>query len=164
MDISKILAGIKGKVLDAANFELLQSAYDLQEQNITQLRQNNDALSESQGILKSKTESLEQENENLRAKIAELETQLAELNPSDNAGGLSKAALSILHYCKRSDSTGFAAELVGHMTELGNIESAAAIDELEKNALAIMSSIGMEGTHYSLTDAGKQYVLKMSGE
>lgn len=51
MDISKILGDLKGKVLDAAHFELLKHAYDLQEENIKQLKTNNDALRENNQLL-----------------------------------------------------------------------------------------------------------------
>ncbi len=38
MEITAILNEIKGKVLDATHFELLKHAYDLQNQNIHQLK------------------------------------------------------------------------------------------------------------------------------
>lgn len=161
MEISKILAGIKGKVLDAANFELLQSAYELQENNLSQLKQNNEAITESQGLLKEKSAQLEKENESLRAKVAELEAQLAAANPDGDNGGLSKAAISILQMLIENDSTRFIGERVSGITGLTNIESAAAIDELEENGLARATAGTYEGVEYSLTDSGKRYVLKM---
>ena len=41
----QILAGLKDKVLDASHFDILRHAYELQNQNIEQLKTNNDALS-----------------------------------------------------------------------------------------------------------------------
>jgi len=46
MEILSILAGLKDKVLDAAHYELLRGAYELQSKNIEQLQINNDALKE----------------------------------------------------------------------------------------------------------------------
>ena len=69
MDISKILSDIKGKVLDAANFDLLMHAYDLQNENIKQLKNNNQALKENNDLLKEKVENLEEENQSLRKSV-----------------------------------------------------------------------------------------------
>ena len=54
MDVLSVLNGIKGKVLDAANHDLLRRAYDLQNDNIEQLKSNNDALRESNSMHKER--------------------------------------------------------------------------------------------------------------
>ena len=53
-DVLKILSDIKGKALDAVNFELLKRTYELQNKNIEQLKNNNEALKESINLLKEK--------------------------------------------------------------------------------------------------------------
>ena len=69
MDISRILNDIKGKALDAAHFDLLKHAYDLQNENIEQLKSNNQALRESNDLLAEKVKRLEKENESLRRSV-----------------------------------------------------------------------------------------------
>ena len=49
---------IKGKVLDAANFEILKSAYEMQEKNIEQLKTSNEALKDNNQALNEKFDSL----------------------------------------------------------------------------------------------------------
>src|SRR5688572_26032865 len=60
MDVISILNGIKGKVLDAAHFDLLRSAYDLQNENIEQLKSNNEAIRENNILLRNASETLKQ--------------------------------------------------------------------------------------------------------
>ena len=70
MDIVQLLTLIKGKVLDATNFELLKNAYELQKQNNDQLKENNDALKESNSLFKEKLAHLENEKNELREQIS----------------------------------------------------------------------------------------------
>ena len=42
MDVIAILQTLKGKVLDATHFDMLKHAYELQDQNLKQLKTNND--------------------------------------------------------------------------------------------------------------------------
>lgn len=69
MDILKILDGVKGKVLDAAHFELLKHAYELQEHNISQLKTNNAALKESNELLKERSKGIEDKVEQLEEEL-----------------------------------------------------------------------------------------------
>jgi cell division protein FtsB len=62
MDIIDILGAIKGKVLDVSHFDLLINAYELLNQNIVQLKDNNDALRVSSELLKQKIKELNDEN------------------------------------------------------------------------------------------------------
>lgn len=83
VDIPAILANIKDKVLDATHFELLQHAYDLQNQNVEQLTRNNEALRESNELLKGEVARLKVENESSRITIESLKSRLAAL-PNDS--------------------------------------------------------------------------------
>ncbi|EHF7843799.1 hypothetical protein J3Y18_003593, partial [Salmonella enterica] len=68
---------VKGKVLDAAHFELLKHAYELQEHNISQLKTNNAALKESNELLKERSKGIED-------KVEQLEDELHQVNGIDN--------------------------------------------------------------------------------
>ena len=93
MDMLAILSGIKGKVLDAHNFDLLKRVYDLQNENIEQLKSNNEALKEKNGLLEEKAALLKKDNESLKATIETLKSRLAAL---PNAGELSEDEKRIL--------------------------------------------------------------------
>lgn len=69
MDISKILSDIRGKVLDAEHFDSLMHAYDLQNENIKQLQNNNKALRESNERLQEEVNRLKIENESMRKSV-----------------------------------------------------------------------------------------------
>ena len=79
MDTLKILGDIKGKVLDAAHFDLLKHAYELQEKNIEQLKSNTEALKESNEQYKEKLYKLEQEIKKLQKLITDYELRLEKL-------------------------------------------------------------------------------------
>lgn len=80
MDISKILVDLKGKVLDAAHFDLLKHAYDLQEENIKQLKTNNNALRESNQLLQDEVSVLKK----LRDDLANENSVVRAMFPSDD--------------------------------------------------------------------------------
>ena len=50
-EIIKILEQLKQKGLDVVQVELLKNAYDLQNRNLAQLKENNTALRESHDLL-----------------------------------------------------------------------------------------------------------------
>ena len=52
MDAISLLSGLKNKVLDAKNYDLLKRTYDLQNQNIEQLKTSNTAFKENNERLK----------------------------------------------------------------------------------------------------------------
>jgi FtsZ-binding cell division protein ZapB len=69
MDVIAILTGLKGKALDLRDIELLKHAYELQDQNIKQLKENNDALRDAVAIAQDRVTSLEQENTELQNQV-----------------------------------------------------------------------------------------------
>ena len=82
MDISKILVDLKGKVLDSAHFDLLKHAYDLQEENIKQLKTNNDALKESNQLLQDEVSALKKVKDDLASENSIVRAMF----PSDDIG------------------------------------------------------------------------------
>jgi len=164
MDIGKILGEIKGKVLDAAHFELLQNAYELQRQNIEQLKENNAAIKEKSSLLNEKAEHLSKENEELKARIEELEAQIQKVTSSTEPNSLSEVATTILKKCIERDVTDFYVNQMIDELPYSRMESEIAIDELKELKLIRLSSAGSNGVNYRVTNAGKKFALGMSQE
>ena len=157
MDITKILSTIKGKVLDATNFELLANAYDLQQQNITQLKENNTAIKDNNALLKEKLEHTEQTIRKQAVKIEELKSQ--QTIPQET---LSDDEVSILRTCIEHDKTDFTESWVQSLTKIGNVKLETALEELcEKDFLSYSHSIMGEESSYYLTTEGKKVALSL---
>ena len=62
----ELLKGLKVAVLDAANYERLESAFALLEKNWNEVKKNNELLKERDEILTAKVADLVTENEKLR--------------------------------------------------------------------------------------------------
>lgn len=75
MDIVAILQGLKGKVLDLKDIELLKHTYDLQDQNQKQLKTNNDALRENAELVREKITRLQTEIDRLSAENQQLRAE-----------------------------------------------------------------------------------------
>lgn len=97
MDVTSVLQSVKGKVLDAAHFELLKHAYGLQEENITQLKSNNEALKESNLLLQDKIKKLEVQSAELEQKLGEASSTVQRLQPpASSKNSLSAPAHAVL--------------------------------------------------------------------
>lgn len=158
MDIGKLLSDLKGKVLDASHFDLLKHAYELQEQNIIQLKSNNDALRESNDLLKEKLssytkkiEDLEEENLNLSKTVrSQAESETENIVLSDNA-------MTILKKIIQQDVTDFYQNAIIDVLGMGRITTQAALDELsEKGLIDCMTARHGYGLHYHLTNKAKK--------
>jgi len=159
MDIGKLLGGLKGKVLDASHFELLKHAYDLQEQNIVQLKSNNAALKESNELIKEKSgnyleelEFFKKENDQLSKIVnkAKKESETDTIVLSDNA-------IKLLQRVIHDDVTDFYQNAIVDAVDLTRIEVEAALDELsEKDLISAMSARRGYGLHYHLTSKAKK--------
>ena len=164
MDIVKILSDLKGKVLDATHFELLQSAYELQNENITQLKENNEAIKETNGFLNEKIERLNSEKIDLQSTVEHLEAKLASI-PAEGEVGLSATAIDILRKCIEQDITDFDLNRIIPQLSYSRLQTEAAIDELEEKDLIQLGSVGMDsGPNYYITPEGKKQALKLSNE
>ena len=159
MDIGKLLSSLKGKVLDANHFELLKHAYDLQEQNIVQLKSNNAALKESNDILKEKTSNLAEEIDLIRKENERL-SSLVKVQKEDGTPEkivLSDNAISVLQRILHEDVTDFYQNAIVDVMEISRIETEAALDELsEKELISSMTVRSGYGRHYHLTKKAKQ--------
>lgn len=159
MDILSILSGLKGKVLDAAHFELLQSAYELQSQNISQLKENNEAIKESNALLNDKIQQLTKENEELQGNIYNLKSQIPQ---AENE--ISNVALALLNKCVEIDATDFYVDEMASHIPCTKMEFEAAIEELEEIKFLEFSINDPSGDNYIITRNGKKYILQLSSD
>lgn len=159
MDILGILQALKGKVLDATHFELLKHAYELQNENLQQLKSNNDALKESNDLFKDKILRLEAEVGRLRATIEELEKKAPVAAPVSGYSPSAAAAAILEQYVKSDELRLYDEQLFG-MIKMSKIEIEAGLDELQMHNLIDIGAVGSRGANYFLTEEGKQFVLK----
>ena len=159
MDIGKLLGNLKGKVMDANHFELLKHAYDLQEQNIIQLKNNNAALKESNELYKEKDASyiekinfLEEENLTLSEAVKAIK-----IPKEDDKIVLSENAAKILECIVQSDATDFYQNQIVDVVGIGKINAEAGLDELSNYGLVrCVSAHRHYGLHYHLTEKAKR--------
>lgn len=157
MDISSILSGLKDKVLDAAHFELLKSAYQLQEQNIAHLKSNNEAHRESVNLQHEKIERLERERDCLAVEVEKLRAELEAHEPPGTADELSEESEAVMGAFLSRDATTLDEHTIRQHVGFGKIELNAAIDELKEYELISLGSISMNGPpKYRLSDKGKK--------
>jgi hypothetical protein len=157
MDILGVLQALKGKVLDAAHFELLKHAYELQDENLRQLKNNNDALRENNELSKDKATRLEAENKALRRKVEVLETDRPK-GPAPEVE-LSLAANTILEKFKELDKTDLYDEDLFKWLDMTRIEIETGLDELQNLGLIDIAGYGQQGNNYYLTEKGKRFIL-----
>lgn len=157
MGVLDILSDVKGKVLDSVHFDMLESAYQLQEENILQLKSNNEALKENNGLLKEKVTDLQSQLKNLSAEIEPLrELKLKEDLSNDE---LSANAKTIIELFIETDSTSLDENFMIQKLPFGKIEFSAAMRELEAFDIAEWGSASFDGgLSYHLTDAGSEFV------
>ncbi|MDO9465525.1 MAG: hypothetical protein Q7J67_09555 [bacterium] len=161
-DIIKTLLMLKGKVLDAVNFELLRRAYELQNQNIEQLKNNNEALKESNTLLRDKANRLESENNEFKQNIKNLEKKINSINNNKMSQELSEVAEAILLECKGKDKKEFGAEDMIEILSYRKLEIEGAINELSKlKLISVYETPLMGGIRYDLTPKGTEFVLKI---
>ena len=160
MDIVGILNTIKGKVLDAAHFELLQSAYELQNRNIEQLTSNNSALKESNELLKEKDASLKHENTELKQRLFTLESELKEFRNSSSTE-LSDVARSILRMYV-TENAGELFEGDFYSLPFNRVEIDLGVNDLCELDMMVQSRVNMgHGAGFSLTSEGQRRALKL---
>lgn len=156
MDVLKTLAQIKGKVLDAAHFELLAHAYELQDQNINQLKINNEALKESNQLYKDKIERFETDLLNAKQRIEKYEQHLNKLTTNTNKLELSDVANSILILFYKCDVRSLFFIDIVQGANSSEIRTQAALDELYKAGLINCGAAQsrLKGANYCLTANG----------
>jgi cell division protein FtsB len=162
MDAISLLSGLKDKVLDAKNFDLLKHTYDLQNQNIEQLKTSNDFFKEDNKRLREEVNVLKTENESLKQTVTELTERVSQLNGGSASSGLSKVAFAVLGLYQQLDETHLYREAVIVPTlNFSKIQIESAIDELMNADLIICgSSNPRQGLRCSLTVEGKKYLTE----
>lgn len=160
MDILKILDGVKGKVLDAAHFELLKHAYELQEHNISQLKTNNAALKESNELLKERSKGIEDKVEQLEEELCQVKKQLKkQVVEDDEVIKLSENATKIMSRIMNEDVTDFYQNAMIDAMDISKISVEAALDELSEYGLIEAYSVRPGyGLHYHLTRKAKKAI------
>ena len=155
MDIIKILGTLKGKVLDASHFDLLKHAYDLQNKNIVQVKNNNDVLKESNDLLKQKIIELNAENTILKETIEEYKNQIKTIPRTSLMDNLSEIAINILELYISNNTTELWEKFIMRTLPFSKIQVQAGLDEL--CSAELISSYSFDPSHgkeYSLTDKG----------
>jgi len=156
MDIIKILATIKGKVLDDSHFDLLKNAYDQQDQDIVQLKNNNDALGESNELFKQKIKKLTDENTILKESINKYKHIIKLLPQTSLIDDFSEIAVNILELYISNDTTELWEKFIMRTLPFSEIQVQAGLDELSRAEL--ISSYSFDPSHgkeYSLTEKGR---------
>lgn len=151
MDIIKLLQGLKGKVLDAAHFELLEHAYKLQEENIKQLRTNNDALRESNALISEELTRLRAERESMNGELIHVKTPVK----NDNYE-LSEFAEHILSLYEESDAIKLFESDILEGSKLTAIQTQSGITELQEYGLISYAIPKAGGNLYALQPMGKE--------
>ncbi len=166
MDIVKILSDIKGKALDTVHFELLKKTYELQNQNITQLKNNNEALKESNALLQDKISTLEDEKSKMGKQIHQLQIEnqdLKSIRSLESKEELSEHSASILKKCIKEGINEFVDTAIGKKLSLNQLECETAIGELRKKRFIVQAKACQErigGFRYKFTQSGREYLSK----
>jgi SMC interacting uncharacterized protein involved in chromosome segregation len=148
MGFQEVLSGLKDKVLDAANFEVLKSAYELQEENNKQLKESND-------LLREKVEKLELDNEQLRETNEKYKAQLDKID--DSGEKLSEVAEAILDMFLKQDTTVMIIRKYANLLPYTKIQIESGIDELHKKKIIQPYTTGGE---WKLTGIGANMLSK----
>jgi len=156
MDIINTLGAIKGKVLDDSHFDLLKHAYELQDQDIVQLKNNNDALGESDELLKQKIKELNEENIILKETINKYKNIIKLLPQTSLIDNFSEIAVNILELYISNETTELWEKFIMRTLPFSEIQVQAGLDEL--NRAELISSYSFDPSHgkeYSLTEKGR---------
>ena|ERR1043166_2645533 len=157
MDIIGMLTGLKDKVLDAAHYEILRAAYELQNDSIDQLKTNNEALRESNGLLRERATALETELKAVRHELLQAKLH-APVAPSDyKPKGVAQAILKC--YQKSGKTTHYDTEFKREI-KCSDIELSAAIRELRESKIIESPGGDSNGTSYRLERAGEQLIIR----
>lgn len=161
MDILGILTRIKSKVLAAAHFDMLQSAYALQNQNAEQLKSNNDAITENNQLLREHCEKLEAEIGRLKVENAGLLVELTEGKTGETDYTPTDIPLQILKLYRHIDEHILFDEQVASELTHSKLEIELAFSELTENNIVSLGIMGDRGAGYFLTTYGKRRVLQI---
>ena len=155
MDILNILDTVKGKVLDASHFDMLKHAYELQDQNIVQLRDNNDALRKTNELLKQRIKELNDENTILKETIRKYKNKTKSLPRTLLTDNFSEIAINILELYISNNTKELWEKFIIRSLPFSKIQVQAGLDELcRAELIASYSFDPLHGKEYSLTEKG----------
>ena len=165
MGLPEMLGTLKGKVLDAANIELLEHTYNLQERTIKQLESNNNALEKRNELLEKDLKRLEEENKGLTMVIKDCEEQLEGLEKKEGSKQkYSNNASAVLSYFLKNDITnGYEKAIIAHLEKEGfsKIKIQGGISELAESKIILhWSTHHSYGIEWGLTDEGKRLLAR----
>ena len=146
-------------MLDATNYELLANAYELQQQNIVQLKENNTSIKESNSLLKEKLNTYEELIEEQSEKLSQLESQilLPKSIDKDSRNIEDNTILSFLS--KNSQAAIYKDHLSSHLG-LQDAKTQYYLDSLLEDKLVRASYNMSRPTKYSLTKQGRAYLVE----
>jgi len=147
-----------GKVLDVARMDLLKHTYKLQEDNIGQLKTNNEALKDSNELLKEKNVELKNEVATLRTNLEEARQAIRD----DAEPELSEIELKLLKFFGNNDGDVFASD---RLRPRGGFKEQKAVLE---HALTNLSHLGFldvvptfgDETPYAIAHKGREFLIK----
>jgi len=165
MGWSEILGTLKGKVLDAANLELLEHTYELQERTIKQLESNNNALEKNKELLENVVKKLKLENRELTAVNEDYTEQLKGLEKGEAPmQEYSNNASAVLSFFLENDQTkGYELSIIEYLRDKGfsKIQIKGGIAELRSfNIILPWSNHPNKGPEWGLTDEGKMLLAR----
>ncbi len=155
MDAISLLNGLKNKVLDAKNIELLKHTYDLQNDNIEQLNTSNTAYKENNERLQEEVKDLKTENESLKQTVAQLNQRVSQLKGGSVSSGLSEVQIAILElYRERSAEPLYKeSQIIPSLTSnFSRIQIESGIDDLEEAKMIEWSHRKSDLGHKFLTN------------
>jgi hypothetical protein len=155
MDIINILDNIKGKVLDADHFDRLKHAYELQNQNIVQLENDNNALREKGELLEQKIKALNDENTILKEAVRKYKNKIKSLTQISLTDDFSEIAINILELYIINNTTELWEKFIIRSLPFSKGQVQAGLDEL--CSAELISSYSFDPSHgkeYSLTEKG----------
>ena len=133
--------------------------YDLQNQNIDQLKSNNAAITENNQLLRERCERLEEESGRLKAENASLRAEQAHSNTTKIDYAPTGIPLEIVKLYRQVDSHVLYEEQVASVLRHPKLEIEVAFSELSDHEIVSWGSIGNRGVGYYLTALGKKLVL-----
>ena len=159
MSLMEILNDLKGKALDAAHFDLLKHAYELQDKNMEQLEKSNAGLEKENQCLKEKVQQLSVENVTLNEELKKYRAEKAGLRKPKSYKKLSVVAQAILDFYLRSDMTTLDdSDIFGGVGggKYSKIEISTAMDELKTAKL-------LDSCSYNYRTGVRDYFLTKEG-
>jgi DNA-binding transcriptional ArsR family regulator len=158
-----ILGSLKGKVLDVHHIELLKDAYEKQDENIKQLKLNNEAIREQSELIKGQLQDrdarireFEQEVQELTSKLEAAQGQIPK--PPENLDAECEAILQYLAERPHSDiwNDDLASALRKPITMIDH-----HLDLLEEGDYVYRNyNFHREGSSVSLASRGRAYAVQ----